>query len=560
MSELELVSLEVVLIDCQATGSSWPGAQLIDVAWAVGSAAQGFELEQTLVGLPAGGRVPGRIAQLTGITTAMLSDAPSPQEVQARLSAQIKPARPFVAHYARFERPFIEALVERELPWICTHEIAARLLPGLPRKGLRPLAGYFGKLPEQVKRAADHVTATALVWEELVALLEAEEQVRTWDELSQWLMQTKAVRGGERALPLAREVRLALPDEPGVYRMCTRHGQVLYVGKATSLKQRVNSYFRGRRKIAEKVLELITQVWSLDVTVTGSALEAALLESDEIKRLSPPYNKQLMAGSHRVRFASWEDLGDLVEVPDAAHTLGPLMSTVSVERVGALMRALKGQQPPLMPGEVFYELGDEPVLWEGVALFEAEQGSSLKTLDGRGWLELGQRLRLEELDALVARLAQRALEASDDEDLEEVQEVDDEDEDDLEVLEWSPQLVCAALRQLAIRFYKRCMRAELMRAWLDIELTWRPMHAPALEPRQLILERGQRVERWSERVGVYDDPLEALSCFELETADRMSVLLAELRRIWRTSDVVRLRLPDGAELGADELGVIFTLI
>lgn len=557
MSELELAKLEVVLIDCQATGSSWPSAQLIDVAWAVGSALKGFELEQSLVALPEGQRVPGRIAQLTGITTAMLSGAPSPQEVQALVSAQVKPERPFVAHYARFERPFIEGLVGSELAWVCTHEIARRLLPGLPRKGLRPLAGYFGKLPEQVKRAADHVSATALVWTELIALLEAEEQVRTWPELALWLAQTKAVRSGERVLPLAREVRLALPDEPGVYRMCTRHGQVLYVGKATSLKQRVNSYFRGRRKIAEKVLELITQVWSLDVTVTGSALEAALLESDEIKRLAPPYNKQLMAGAHRVRFASWDDVSDLVEVADAAHTLGPLMSSVSVERVGALMRALRGQQA-LLPGEVFFELGDEPVLWEGVALFEAAQGLALKALDGRGWLELGQRLRLEELDALVARLAAQAdgQEAAD-----ALDEPDDfEDEDELEVLVWSPELVCAALGQLAIRFYKRCMRAELMRAWLDMELTWRPVHAPDLAPRTLILERGQRVERWSEQVGAGEDVLGGLGCFDLETADRMSVLLAELRRIWRTSDVVRLRLPDGAELGADELGVIFTLI
>lgn len=560
MSELKLASLEVVLIDCQATGSSWPSAQLIDVAWAVGSALKGFELEQTLVALPEGQRVPGRIAQLTGITTAMLSDAPSSQEVQDLVSAQVKPERPFVAHYARFERPFIEGLVGSELPWICTHEIARRLLPGLPRKGLRPLAGYFGKLPEQVKRAADHVSATALVWTELIALLEAEEQVRTWEELEQWLAQTKAVRSGERALPLAREVRLALPDEPGVYRMCTRHGQVLYVGKATSLKQRVNSYFRGRRKIAEKVLELITQVWSLDVTVTGSALEAALLESDEIKRLAPPYNKQLMAGAHRVRFASWDDLSDLVEVADSAHTLGPLMSSVSVERVGALMRALKGQQA-LLPGEVFFELGDEPVLWEGVALFEAAQGLELRALDGRGWLELGQRLRLEELDALVARLAQEAEREEGGDELDAPDDVDDEDdEDELEVLEWSAELVCAALGQLAIRFYKRCMRAELMRAWLDMELTWRPMHAPDLAPRTLTLERGQRVERWDEQVGVGEDALGGLGCFDLETADRMSVLLAELRRIWRTSDVVRLRLPDGAELGADELGVIFTLI
>jgi hypothetical protein len=55
----------------------------------------------------------------------------------------------------------------------------------------------------------------------------------------------------------------------------------------------VNSYFQSRRKHSEHILEMLTQAKDLDVTVTGSALEAAVLESDEIKTFKPPYNMAL---------------------------------------------------------------------------------------------------------------------------------------------------------------------------------------------------------------------------------------------------------------------------
>jgi hypothetical protein len=55
--------------------------------------------------------------------------------------------------------------------------------------------------------------------------------------------------------------RLEFPNRPGVYRMLSQSGQVLYVGKATSLKSRVNSYFRGQKGRDRKKLEMLAQVW-----------------------------------------------------------------------------------------------------------------------------------------------------------------------------------------------------------------------------------------------------------------------------------------------------------
>jgi excinuclease ABC subunit C len=76
---------------------------------------------------------------------------------------------------------------------------------------------------------------------------------------------------------------------PGVYRMLDEHGQVLYVGKARDLRQRVASYFRGNQTSA-KTRSLVVQIRSIEVTVTHTETEALILESRLIKELQPRYN------------------------------------------------------------------------------------------------------------------------------------------------------------------------------------------------------------------------------------------------------------------------------
>jgi len=76
---------------------------------------------------------------------------------------------------------------------------------------------------------------------------------------------------------------------PGVYRMLGKNGEVLYVGKAKNLKNRVSSYFRGQAS-SLKTAALVERIHSIEVTVTHSETEALLLEQTLIKQLKPPYN------------------------------------------------------------------------------------------------------------------------------------------------------------------------------------------------------------------------------------------------------------------------------
>lgn len=80
-----------------------------------------------------------------------------------------------------------------------------------------------------------------------------------------------------------------LTHRPGVYRMIGEDGEVLYVGKAKNLKNRVGSYFRSKA-LDTKTLALVSRIADVSITITNSETEALLLEQSLIKDLRPPYN------------------------------------------------------------------------------------------------------------------------------------------------------------------------------------------------------------------------------------------------------------------------------
>jgi len=84
-----------------------------------------------------------------------------------------------------------------------------------------------------------------------------------------------------------------LPPSPGVYLMKDAEGNILYVGKAANLHQRVRSYFSAVQKLSPKLERMVARVDNLDFFVTNSEQEALILELNLIKRHRPRYNVRL---------------------------------------------------------------------------------------------------------------------------------------------------------------------------------------------------------------------------------------------------------------------------
>ena len=105
---------------------------------------------------------------------------------------------------------------------------------------------------------------------------------------------TYALRGSDApdldaGVSAIRNVLKTLPARPGVYRMQDAKGDVLYVGKARTLKNRVNSYTQVAR-LPKRLQRMVSQTRSMTIVTTRTEAEALLLEAQLIKRFRPPYN------------------------------------------------------------------------------------------------------------------------------------------------------------------------------------------------------------------------------------------------------------------------------
>jgi len=93
--------------------------------------------------------------------------------------------------------------------------------------------------------------------------------------------------------PDLSDVLKSLPARPGVYLMKNAQGQVIYVGKAKSLRSRVRSYFRQVDSKDPKTRLLVSRIRGIDFLVTDTEKEALIAENNLIKEHKPRYNVQL---------------------------------------------------------------------------------------------------------------------------------------------------------------------------------------------------------------------------------------------------------------------------
>ncbi|MEA2438751.1 MAG: polymerase subunit epsilon [Thermoleophilaceae bacterium] len=286
-----IAAAEYVCVDTETNGRPGDDCELTEVgAVLVG----GGELHERFESLVRVERPLSRgIERFTGITQAMVDEAPPPEEVLPRLKEMVGD-RILVAHSASFDRRVLAQAFERagiewsEPPVLCTVAMARRFAPLARQRKLGPLAEALGIEVAGVHRA----------------LVDAETCARVFCALFPKLCATAATladaiamlspRRGRRKTPEARpkvprEERpdlTKLPDDPGVYIFRDVRGRPLYVGKSVSVRSRARSHFCAPAGWTEKA-EVV------DYRPTSSELGALVLENRLIKQWRPPGNKKL---------------------------------------------------------------------------------------------------------------------------------------------------------------------------------------------------------------------------------------------------------------------------
>ena len=159
---------------------------------------------------------------------------------------------------------------------------------------------------------------------------------------------------------IAEKLKL-LPDKPGVYLMKNRRGQIIYVGKAIKLKNRVRQYFQSSRNHSAKTLALVSHIEDLETIITANELEALILECNLIKKHHPKYNIMLRDDKTYpyLKLTLNEDYPRLITtrrvVKDGSRYFGPYTSGTAMKETLNLLRRL-------FPLRTCKHLGERPCL------------------------------------------------------------------------------------------------------------------------------------------------------------------------------------------------------
>jgi excinuclease ABC subunit C len=146
--------------------------------------------------------------------------------------------------------------------------------------------------------------------------------------------------------PHIKERLSSLPAKPGVYLMRDAAGKVIYVGKAIRLRDRVRSYFHAAGGQTRKVRRLVQHLTDFEFIVTGSELEALILECNLIKKYRPRYNVRLKDDKRYpyIKITLQEDFPRIYTVRrmenDGARYFGPYTSSKAVRQTMELLRKL----------------------------------------------------------------------------------------------------------------------------------------------------------------------------------------------------------------------------
>ena len=293
------------IIDIETTGNGIKGNKITEIAIFKFDGTQIVDEFTTLVNPQC--PIPYFITGLTGIDDQMVQNAPTFPEIAENILS-ITENCIFVAHAVNFDYGVIKEEFRQigkdfTRKKLCTVRLSRKLIPGLHSYSLGKLCSSVGIPLRDRHRARGDAHATVLLFQKLLKTPGSEPVFQKFLN----------ARSQEATLPphLPKSVFDAIPPKPGIYYFKNQKGQIIYVGKAINLKKRVLGHFYDK---SVKEIQMCQETAHIDFKLSGSELVALLMESAEIKRLFPPYNRAQKRIIKQYAIFEYEDRNGIVHL------------------------------------------------------------------------------------------------------------------------------------------------------------------------------------------------------------------------------------------------------
>ena len=289
-----LFDAPLAIVDLETTGAHPAWDRVTEIA--VVEVQDGEVVSEWSTLVNPGTSIPPAIQALTGITNAMVADAPSFDDLAPGLYERLE-GRVFVAHNARFDYGFLRHSFERaglrfQARTLCTVKLSRRLYPEQARHNLDSLIARHGLQCNARHRALGDAQA---VWQFL--------RVAAEERGAELLQDTVRKLSQLPALPahIDRTVVDAIPESPGVYLFYGENDTPLYVGKSVTLRSRVLQHFSDDVR-SPREAQIAREIRRIEWRRTGGELGALLYEAQLVKELLPVFNRQLRRASELCGF------------------------------------------------------------------------------------------------------------------------------------------------------------------------------------------------------------------------------------------------------------------
>jgi DNA polymerase-3 subunit epsilon len=289
-----LKDTEFSVLDVETTGLSARNNRVIEIGIVKVKNLKITDKYTTLIN--PGCDIPYFITQFTGISNSDVAYSPSfydtAEEIEEFIGNSIVSGHnlSFDEGFLRYEfiRNGFEPLSNLN---VCTLKLSRKVFPTLKSKSLASVSEHLKIVNKDSHRASSDAEATAKILIKLIKKLSKEKGVNTLQQLLEFETSTVA---SNQLIKLPKDVHdslNSLPDAPGVYYFLNKKNEIIYIGKAKSLKDRVRSYFAATT--VGKAKKIVKQALKIKTEITNSELTALLLEAESIKLINPRHNRQL---------------------------------------------------------------------------------------------------------------------------------------------------------------------------------------------------------------------------------------------------------------------------